>query len=101
MKSSDISKPREPSILQENGFRFCEPPLGHSPKDEATLRELLYQDAGIQNAAEGKFGEGKRFYGLDRIMAYLPETSNLDDFLKIRHSVNPNSLICCKSSIMD
>jgi IS5 family transposase len=42
------------------------------------LKEQLRQerqDVGIRNAVEGKFGEGKRFYSLDRIMAHLTETS--------------------------
>jgi len=30
---------------------------------------------GIRNAVEGKFGEGKRFYGMDRVMAHLQETA--------------------------
>jgi IS5 family transposase len=65
-------------FCKENGIRFSGPPLGRPPKDEELLKEQLRQerkDTGIRNAVEGKFGEGKRFYGLDRIMAHLPETS--------------------------
>ncbi|AFV02701.1 putative transposase [Dehalobacter sp. DCA] len=54
------------------------PPLGRPAKDQELLREQKKQerlDAGIRNAVEGKFGEGKRFYGLGRIMARLKETS--------------------------
>jgi hypothetical protein len=36
---------------------------------------LERQDAGERNAIEGKFGEGKRCYGLARIMARLKETA--------------------------
>ena len=32
-------------------------------------------DAKLRNAVEGKFGEGKRKYGLDRIYAKLKETA--------------------------
>lgn len=65
-------------FCKKNGIRFSGPPLGRPPKDEELLKEKLRQerqDTGIRNAVEGKFGEGKRFYGLDRIMAHLPETS--------------------------
>jgi IS5 family transposase len=65
-------------FCKKNGIRFSGPPLGRPPKDEELLKEQLRQerqDIGIRNAVEGKFGEGKRFYGLGRIMAHLPETS--------------------------
>lgn len=65
-------------FCKKNGIRFSGPPLGRPPKDEELLKEQLRQerqDIGIRNAVEGKFGEGKRFYSLDRIMAHLPETS--------------------------
>jgi len=34
------------------------------------------EDAAKRNEVEGKFGEGKRKYGLDRIRGKLPETSD-------------------------
>lgn len=57
-------------FCKKNGIRFSGPPLGRPPKDEELLKEQLRQerqDTGIRNAVEGKFGEGKRFYSLDRI----------------------------------
>jgi len=39
------------------------------------LERLANQDASERNAVEGKFGEGKRKYGLDLIRARLQETS--------------------------
>lgn len=60
------------------GIRLSGPPLGRPAKDLELFREQKKQerlDAGIRNAVEGKFGEGKRFYGLGRIMARLKETS--------------------------
>jgi len=36
------------------------------------------KDAGDRNAVEGKFGEGKRGYGLNRIMCRLEETSETE-----------------------
>jgi IS5 family transposase len=65
-------------FCKKNGIRFSGPPLGRPSKDEEVLKEQLRQerkDTGIRNAVEGKFGEGKRFYGMDLIMAHLPETS--------------------------
>jgi hypothetical protein len=65
-------------FCKKNGIRFSGPPLGRPSKDEKVLKEQLRQerkDTGTRNAVEGKFGEGKRFYGLDLIMAHLPETS--------------------------
>ncbi|GER74844.1 hypothetical protein BpPP18_29110 [Weizmannia acidilactici] len=39
------------------------------------MERLANQDASERNAVEGKFGEGKRKYGLDLIRARLQETS--------------------------
>ena len=38
-------------------------------------KQIERQDAAERNAIEGKFGEGKRRYGLDRIRARLENTS--------------------------
>jgi len=67
-------------------LRFCEgkgihlhgPRLGRPNKDlkvQAAQRKQEIEEAGIRNGVEGKFGEGKRIYGLNRIMARLKETS--------------------------
>jgi hypothetical protein len=63
-------------ICKEKNIRFSGPKLGRPLDSE--LREQLKQerkDSKIRNSVEGKFGEGKRFYGLNRIMAHLKETS--------------------------
>ncbi|GER66282.1 hypothetical protein BpJC7_31790 [Weizmannia acidilactici] len=39
------------------------------------MERLANQDTSERNAVEGKFGEGKRKYGLDLIRARLQETS--------------------------
>jgi len=47
-------------------------PLGRPKKDPALkrlMKTLLRIDAGMRNAVEGKFGEAKRCYGLDRVFA--------------------------------
>lgn len=59
------------------GIRLSGPKLGR-PAEGEELKEQLKQeksDSKIRNAVEGKFGEGKRFYGLGRITAHLKETS--------------------------
>lgn len=65
-------------FCKENNIRLSGPPLGRPTKDPELLREQVRQerkDSGDRNAVEGKFGEGKRFYGLNRIMTRLSETS--------------------------
>lgn len=63
---------------KQHGIRFSGPPLGRPTLDVELLKEQQRQerrDIGIRNAVEGKFGEGKRSFGLDRIMTHLRETS--------------------------
>ena len=64
---------------RERGIRLSGPGLGRPPLDEGKLEErkrLEREDAAKRNEVEGKFGEGKRKYGLDRIRGKLPETSD-------------------------
>lgn len=59
----------------ENGIRLSGPKLGRpSDKDKGVQLRLAKRDSRERNAIEGKFGEGKRSYGLGRIMARLKET---------------------------
>ena len=61
---------------KQRGIRISGPKLGRPSKE--TLKVDIkqeQQDASDRNAVEGKFGEGKTKYGLDRIMARLEETS--------------------------
>ncbi len=52
------------------------PPLGRPPKNiSKELQKQAREDEKIRNRIEGKFGEGKRRYGLNRIMTKLPQTS--------------------------
>ncbi len=60
---------------KERGIRLSGPPLGRPSKEQAEQRRIAYQDAVERNEVEGKFGEGKRAYGLGRIRARLRETS--------------------------
>ena len=51
-------------------------PLGRPPKNvsEATKQQAR-EDEKIRNAIEGKFGQAKRRFSLNRVMAKLPHTS--------------------------
>jgi IS5 family transposase len=65
-------------FCKRNHIRFSGPPLGRPAKYPTVLKEQRKQeilDSGIRNAVEGKFGEGKRTYGLARIMTRLQGTS--------------------------
>ena len=64
------------SYCKQHGIRLSGPRLGRPPKE--TDKNVLKQertDASGRNAIEGKFGEGKMKYGLDRIMARLKGNS--------------------------
>lgn len=57
-------------------IRLSGPRLGRPPKlTDPALKKLERQDASARNAVEGKFGEGKTRYGLDRIMMRLQATA--------------------------
>ena len=58
-------------ICKNLGIKLSGPPLGRPRKD------IVIEDfkEGDRNPVEGKFGEGKRKYGLGNIMDKLPETS--------------------------
>jgi IS5 family transposase len=63
-------------ICKQHGIHLSGPKLGRPLKQldkRQRQQERFYEK--IRNAIEGKFGEGKRCYGLDRIMARLKETS--------------------------
>ena len=64
------------SYCKRHGIRITGPRLGRPPKetDPSAIRQERY-DAAQRNAIEGKFGEGKTKYGLDRIMARLMDSS--------------------------
>ena len=78
VQADQIYRTRENrNFCKQHGIRLSGPALGRPPKDGPT-REQQHQDkrdAGERNAIEGKFGEGKRKYGLGRIRARLAQTS--------------------------
>jgi transposase, IS5 family len=69
-------------FCKEHGIRLSGPPLGRpkqvtesNKKSLAQIRRQQRQDERDRNAIEGKFGQGKRRFTLNRIMAKLAETS--------------------------
>lgn len=60
---------------KQHGIRLSGPSLGRPKKEDECDRNQTRRDASARNAIEGKFGEGKRSYGLGRIRARLRETS--------------------------
>ena len=59
-----------------HGIRISGPPLGRPPKHvSAAEKKQARADESIRNSVEGKFGEGKRRFGLGRVMAKLACTS--------------------------
>ncbi len=62
----------------KHGIRMSGPKLGRPPKDKVLYAEQCRderKEAGERNEVEGKFGTGKRCYGLDRLTARLKDTS--------------------------
>ncbi|SDI35772.1 IS5 family transposase [Natribacillus halophilus] len=61
---------------KERGIRLTGPKLGRPSKQKSKeQKQIEKQDAAERNAIEGKFGEGKRTYGLGLIRACLRNTS--------------------------
>lgn len=78
VQADQIYRTRENrSFCKQHGIRLSGPALGRKPKNGPTSEEkqVLKQDTGERNAIEGKFGEGKRKYGLGCIRARLTKTS--------------------------
>ena len=64
------------AYCKQLGIRLSGPRLGRPKADETKAdKRQAYEDSCIRNAVEGEFGVGKRKYGLGRIMAKLPKTS--------------------------
>ena len=61
---------------RDHHIRLSGPPLGRPPKEETADRKREARaDSAERNAVEGKFGEGKRKYGLGLNRAKLANTS--------------------------
>ena len=63
------------NYCNQRGIRISGPRLGRPKKGEEYDKVQAYIDSGVRNQVEGKFGIGKLAYGLNKVMAKLPETS--------------------------
>ncbi len=64
------------AYCKQHGIRMSGPPLGRKPQNVSVEDEKqALADESIRNTVEGKFGQGKRRFGLGRIMAKLASTS--------------------------
>jgi hypothetical protein len=61
---------------KERGIRMSGPPLGRPPANVSkATKKQAWEDERIRNSIEGKFGQGKRRFSLNRVMAKLDNTS--------------------------
>jgi transposase, IS5 family len=61
---------------KEKGIRISGVPLGRPAKNiSKQAKKQAQQDEKIRNCIEGKFGQGKRRFSLNKIMTKLPSTS--------------------------
>jgi len=71
------------AYCKEKGIRLSGPRLGRPSKDAPRDREIESQDNRERIIIEGRIGNSKRRFGLDLIMAYLPETALTEAALNI------------------
>lgn len=62
-------------FLKEKGIRFVGKQLGRPPKMTRAEKRQLQKEMAGRNAIEGKFGQGKSAYGLQKIKARMQATS--------------------------
>ena len=61
---------------KERGIRISGPPLGRPPANVSKeTKKQAWEDERVRNSIEGKFGQGKRRFSLNRVMAKLDNTS--------------------------
>ncbi len=63
------------NYCKELGIRLSGPALGRPAELTREEKRQMREDNSVRNSVEGKFGQGKRRFGLSRIMAKLQETS--------------------------
>ena len=63
--------------MKEKGIRYTGKPLGRPQKEELSSykKQKIRKEAAERNQIEGKFGQGKNGYNLNKIRAKLQETS--------------------------
>jgi IS5 family transposase len=63
-------------FCNQHGIRLSGPALGRPPEQaNHEIRKQMYRDEVERNAIEGKFGQGKRRFGLGRVMCKLAQTA--------------------------
>ena len=60
-------------VIRLSGVSLVRPPK--DPERNRARRKQIQEDEGIRNAVEGKFGQAKRRFSLNRVMARLAESS--------------------------
>jgi len=64
------------AFCKEKGIRISGVPLGRPPKNiSVESKKQSQEDERVRNCIEGKFGQGKRRFSLNKIMTKLPSTS--------------------------
>lgn len=64
------------AFCKEKGIRISGTPLGRPPKNVSLeTKKQAQSDERIRSLIEGKFGQGKRRFNLNKIMTKLPDTS--------------------------
>jgi len=71
------------AFCKQHGIRLSGPRLGRPGKDVKRDRYLEYHDRCERNIIEGRNGMSKRRFGLDLIMAVLPETALTEAALQV------------------
>jgi hypothetical protein len=101
------------SYCKDQGIRLTGPALGRKRAVQAKEeKKQQREDSKIRNSIEGKFGEGKRFYGLDRIMAHRDDTSesvialqfivmNLEKKLRLLFAHFLHRVLCIRIAVID
>jgi hypothetical protein len=83
---------------KERGIRISGVPLGRPPKTVSQeKKKQAKEDERIRNSIEGKFGQAKRRFGLNRVMAKLNHTSVTAiaiTFLVINLSTQMSRFLC-------
>lgn len=67
-----------------HGIHMNGPKLGRPPKDKELYAKQCHderKESGERNEVEGKFGTGKRCYGMDRLTSKLKETSETQVYM--------------------
>ena len=70
-------------FCKEKGIHIPGKPLGRPKKNQGEVQKVARRDTGDRNVVEGKFGESKIKYGLDRLSTKLKETSEFEVHMAI------------------